>query len=473
MKINHLYFATSFIFLLYSVGYSQPDTVWTRSYGTPLIDRCVSVSKATNSGYFLGGLSSNGDNYFWLIIRVDSLGNELWRYTDPQQGSYCAHTIAMPDGGCIATGAKIIYRRGYDARIQRLNNDGDVIWDHCYGGQFQDRGVKIIRLVNGEFLMVGGFEPGIIDFDTWILRFNEDGDSLDSYIIDDRAGFAGAADFFINGNDITVSGTYGAAGACLAKLNLEGNIQWIRNYPLWERVSIRSSAPTLDGGCILVGFNTPDNESNADAIMIRTAENGDTLWTRIIVEDGTNLFASVIPVQGDGHLIAGVSSIVDPDGDAILYRLSENGELLWQQNYGLEVADRFYSSIQLADGSFVNGGSININNGDFWLIKTESDPNEISAPHNVYLPDKFSILFAYPNPFNSVTKFDYQVFIPGQFDLKIFNHLGQEVYRMNRGYHTTGVHSLIWNAQGFESGCYNAVIHNGNSVSTSKLILIK
>ena len=79
----------------------------------------------------------------------------------------------------------------------------------------------------------------------------------------------------------------------------------------------------------------------------------------------------------------------------------------------------------------------------------------------------------YPNPFNPQTQIDYQLFVPGEVSLKVYNTLGAEVAALASGFQTAGKHSVTWDARGLVSGVYFCLLKTGGMVSTRRMIYVK
>ena len=77
-----------------------------------------------------------------------------------------------------------------------------------------------------------------------------------------------------------------------------------------------------------------------------------------------------------------------------------------------------------------------------------------------------------PNPFKSITTFQYELKQDGIVQTIFFNFKGTQVDRIKQ-HQTSGKQQLIWDAGKFPSGIYFYQIQIGNQVGTGKLVLIK
>ncbi|WP_456441094.1 S8 family serine peptidase [Caldithrix abyssi] len=107
-------------------------------------------------------------------------------------------------------------------------------------------------------------------------------------------------------------------------------------------------------------------------------------------------------------------------------------------------------------------------------------PASVSVPSAV-LPERITLLPAFPNPFNQQTAI--RLYVPdqlssGAFTLSIFNGQGQKVRLLASGKLNAGWQRFIWNGrdengQAVSSGVYFCVIHSKDFKQARKLILIK
>jgi len=85
----------------------------------------------------------------------------------------------------------------------------------------------------------------------------------------------------------------------------------------------------------------------------------------------------------------------------------------------------------------------------------------------------FSILNAYPNPFNPLITVDYFIESSDFVDIQIVNVKGEIIDILESSFKISGEYSIIWNAQNIASGVYFMNIIKSNQVVTQKLMLLK
>jgi hypothetical protein len=114
-----------------------------------------------------------------------------------------------------------------------------------------------------------------------------------------------------------------------------GNLEWQKSYGGEEDEKAQSIKATSDGGYIIAGYTTSDNDA----------------------------------IENNGH------------SDFWILKLNASAVLLWQKNFGGTFPDEASDIIQTADGGYLTLGYTNSNNGDvtgnhgsydLWLVKTNA-----------------------------------------------------------------------------------------------------
>ncbi|MBU1065787.1 S8 family serine peptidase, partial [bacterium] len=129
----------------------------------------------------------------------------------------------------------------------------------------------------------------------------------------------------------------------------------------------------------------------------------------------------------------------------------------------------------LTDG---NPGSLNrwgLIVDDIYII---ADRDFLAVDDALPVPDKFKLLSAYPNPFNSSVNIPYALPQNGEVILRIYNMLGQEVYKTTARHTVPGYYSLHWNGKSaygniLTSGIYFIQMEHGRKLETSKILFLK
>ena len=140
----------------------------------------------------------------------------------------------------------------------------------------------------------------------------------------------------------------------------------------------RSVKQTMDGGYIIVGYTDYEGFGSTDMYLIKSDQNGDTLWTQTFGGSDDDYGCSVQQTTDGGYIITGYTSSYGVDYyDVCLIKTDANGNETWNQTFGGSDYDYGYSVQQTTDGGYIIVGHTGIYiNYDVYLIKTDANGNE-------------------------------------------------------------------------------------------------
>ncbi|HNW69491.1 MAG TPA: T9SS type A sorting domain-containing protein [Bacteroidales bacterium] len=185
-------------------------------------------------------------------------------------------------------------------------------------------------------------------------------------------------------------------GVYLLKTNSCGDTLWSRIISKHYQDAGVDVLQLIDSGYIILAYATI-NTNNWDVFLIRTNQDGDTLWTKTIGDTINEFGNSFARTYDGGYIIAGQVSSVQGHSDIILFRTDSIGNLLWTKNYGNGSDDNIaYSVAQTFDSSFVITGRKYIlyqptqvfilktnNHGDTIWAKCLSDTTKSSCGYSI------------------------------------------------------------------------------------------
>ncbi|MBC8465691.1 T9SS type A sorting domain-containing protein [bacterium] len=106
-------------------------------------------------------------------------------------------------------------------------------------------------------------------------------------------------------------------------------------------------------------------------------------------------------------------------------------------------------------------------------------PEEWSIPElrfessDIYIPDEFKLLSAYPNPFNISTNIDYKLHKNEHIKVTIYNMNGHLVDILVNDLRPAGYHSVAFSALNLPSGQYFCRMEAGGTSQIKKLTLLR
>jgi len=476
MLLSKLTFLGIFISVIsFSVFAQTPDTIWTKLYGDTDYERGNSIVITDDNGFaiigaadalYSGGNITEGD--IWLV-RTNSTGDTLWTKTYGGSGIDEGNSIyKTSDGGFILAGARSNNILIYDAWLIRTDSNGDTLWTKTYGENFgEELASSVIETSDGGFAFTG-FRNTQTTFsrDVWLVRTDAAGDTLWTRTFGGTGTDLGSAVLQTDDNGFIIAGKTRVIGGefdlYLIRTDENGNTLWTKTYN-------GSSSPNSvddgrdielmsDGGVAVVGF------SDLNTWLLRTDANGDTLWTQRYPGSGGNSFDKTS--DGGFVIVEGIR----------LIRTNAAGDLLWSK-----IFDGLANSVkQTNDGGYIVAGYnfSGVTNDDLWLAKFSGGTTSIE--NSVEKPEDFFLYQNFPNPFNPTTIISYN--IPSVIStegrnlrvlLKVYDVLGNEVATLVDEYKPAGSYEVAYSASFLSSGVYFYQLKAGSFVETKKMILLR
>lgn len=260
----------------------------------------------------------------------------------------------------------------------------DVLWTKNYGGNNWDTGNSVLQTNDGGFYITGqkGFIPGQLSSgDVWLIRTDSNGDTLWSKTYGDSSGRdEGYSIKKVTGGGYIIAGqttSFGAgeSDAFVIRINDNGDTLWTRTYGGESQDYVTRIQQTSDNGFIMVGHTYSYGLGSFDVWLIRTDENGDTIWTNTFGTSGVDLGNSIQQTSDGGFIITGRRlSFSSGTPDLYLVRTDSNGDSLWTRGYNGPVTpfsfDEGKGVYQLSSGGYLAAG---ISDAKLWLLRIDEN----------------------------------------------------------------------------------------------------
>jgi hypothetical protein len=385
------------------------DTLWTQTYGDTLDDAVTCVYETDDGGYILAGYTeSTPANADAWLVRTDSMGDTLWTSQFDFGGAEYLHCVLeTPDGGFIATGFTTSYDTtgALDVLVLRTDEFGDSEWKAHFdinGGD--DRGLEICSTPDGHYAIAGFAEDGADLGDILIIKIDDTNRDLlwTKVYPDSGRQIASAIQATYDGGLIVGGGRIGEIDwpgkAFLMKTDADGDSIWMREYGGPDNDSYFSSvAETADLGYICGGRHYADSTGVMDFYFVKTDVDGDTLWTKLVGDDGHQSAGCVVNTRDGGYAAAGYTrDLVTYDRDIYLVKLGVD-------QAGVVHAEGLGASIQL----------------------------EISGQ----------------NPFADQVPIRFEIPYSAHVDIYAYDVMGRRVANIAGGIRSAGVHHLGWDCR--------------------------
>lgn len=207
--------------------------------------------------------------------------------------------------------------------------------------------------------ILGGYED---DFAESIQHTSDGG-----YII---AGFS-------TSDEVNVGDNYGGQDYWVVKLNAQGNLIWQKNLGGSSNEIAYSVRETMDGGYVVAGesissdFDVSDNNGGQDFWIVKLDEDGEIVWEKNYGGSEPDFAYCIQQTMDGGYIVAGESKSGNFDvgdnyggSDYWVIRLNGSGNLIWEKNFGGSGFDRAYDICETIDGGFIVSGASSSNDFD-------------------------------------------------------------------------------------------------------------
>ncbi len=204
------------------------NVVWMRlyrhtDYGN---DVAMSVTQLNDGGFVFGGTTQSS---IWscLVIRVNPAGDIIWTKTRPDDyQSECYSVIKTLDGNILLTGTSVSFETDTDILIEKLDMNGNQIWEKIYGGVDSETGQSVKELSSGGYVISGMASTLSSSWDMYAMQLNQTGDSLWGRRFGGSSDDRGWAVETLSDGSIVTAGwvySFGAGGgdAYILKLSLQ------------------------------------------------------------------------------------------------------------------------------------------------------------------------------------------------------------------------------------------------------------
>ncbi|MCT2562580.1 T9SS type A sorting domain-containing protein [Chryseobacterium herbae] len=317
--------------------------------------------------------------------------------------------VQTSDGGYISLAqTNTVPGSSFKCAISKIDANGNPVWNKTIGGSGKDFGKKIIKLADGNFILIGTTSSTDGDMSghyssekMWVFKM----DSLGNFIWKKFYNGEGINDILPVPDGYILLGNVLNAGFLdirITKITGDGNLVWTKTY-----------GGNADDMGVKIDF-TPDsnymvfaqtrsnngtvtnNHGEQDAWVIQLDTSGNLLSQKTYGgsswEYATDFFKDV-----DGYVFWGQASsldgdltgvAVDDDSDYWIFKTDFAGNILWQKKIGSDYAEYYNwgKIIKSTDNNYIamglvwNGyktvyGSGHHGASDIWLMKFDTSGN--------------------------------------------------------------------------------------------------
>lgn len=337
--------------------------------------------------------------------------------------------INTSDGGFIVIGStqstdgdiKNKTDESYDFWVLKFNSNNKLEWEKTYGGSGDDRGNAILESSDGNYVLLGyssssdgdvSLNNGLRDF--WLVKIN----SLGNILWEKSFGYAGIDEgntiIETSDNNYIISGVLDVTSSLgegninrssqrhaggdywTLKVSSEGNIIWARYFGGTFTDTALGLSESNTNDILTVGssdskdVDISNNQGTYDFWVVKSKENGNMIWEKSFGGSEIDEARGVVKTS-DGYVLVGDTRSNDKNvsannggADLWIIKIDDQGNLLWDKNYGGSSFDVARSINKTSDNGFIITGSSRSSDGnvtenkgqnDAWIIRLNSAGN--------------------------------------------------------------------------------------------------
>jgi gliding motility-associated-like protein len=263
---------------------------WQKCFGGSYSDDIYSVVQTSDGGFVAAGFTESRDgdlngNYgksdCW-IIKLTNKGDLQWQKRLGGTQDDVANSISeTKDKGYIVAGYTTSndidinnFKGAVDAWIIKLQGDGNVEWQKCFGGSEVEYAESIAETEDGGYVFTG-------------MANSKDGD---------------------------VTNNYGGSDVWIVKLDKNGKMQWTKSFGGSDEERGFDIVETSDSGYAVAGFSySTDGDLrgrsiNATGWIIQVTKKGQLLWQKSLGSNNQNILYSIKATKDNGLIAAGFTA---------------------------------------------------------------------------------------------------------------------------------------------------------------------
>ncbi|MCA6068268.1 T9SS type A sorting domain-containing protein [Chryseobacterium sp. RG1] len=345
------------------------------------------MKKLYTSAYFLCMiLSLSAQEVLWQKDIKSSTQDFLSQVTPTVDLQYLITGSSIQSKSQSQTASSQKQNNGYDFHLVKLNQQGEEVWEKYFAGKNHDYLSASLSTQDGGFVLAGTtFSGKGLDkkedskggSDIWLIRINEFGDELWQKTIGSTSDEEARAviqttdlGFFVAGNVQNSAQGYGSKDVLIVKLDKNGKeiSQLILGGKGLDEVE--KMIPTKDGG-VLLGIYSRSSEMRGSGSGL--SDSGANSGTGTATSNPVSRYPKTTNNFGEG--------------DYWIIKLSKDGKVEWEKNYG-GTGDDHLRTLAMTTSGFIIGGesrsersgnkTVGVEEGtDLWLISLNERGEEI------------------------------------------------------------------------------------------------
>jgi len=302
------------------------------------------------------------------------------------RGIYITQTS---DGNYIALGYTGSYKSTDEVYLIKIDKEGNELWSKTYGGdKDNDFGWTLLETDDKGFIIsgwTGSFGAG--GSDVYFIRTDSKGDTLWTKAV------GGTKDERVTDIIKTYDGNYVAVGQTesfgaeerdgyLIKINDKGDVVWTKTYGdvLLDRTFYVKENNKHE--LLIAGITKNNSNGGEDVLIIKTDENGNTVWQKNFGYELDDVGHDIILTSSNEMIVSGYYQREEGKEyhNPYFIKLSGEGEVIWEKRLTDERDIHVIHTAETGDGNFVAAGYLRDNDKSPWdcfLMKLNKNGEQI------------------------------------------------------------------------------------------------
>lgn len=164
--------------------------------------------------------------------------------------------------------------------------------------------------------------------------------------------------------------------AWVVKTDWAGNGQWSHQYGKAGREAFYAACQANDDQYVFAGFTTSYSRKE-DFYIVKTDAGGAVLWEKAIGGADNDAAYDIIATSDSNLVVTGYTYSYGIGGrDMWVMKLSQDGEIIWDVNFGKYYNDMGYAVKEISDGGLIVVGYTDVYSTQFrymWMVRLDSD----------------------------------------------------------------------------------------------------
>ena len=208
---------------------------------------------------------------------------------------------------------------------------------------------------DGQYIFLGGNKAGLVYDSILIVKTNEQSDTVwTSYLNLSKCANNGYDIINTADGGYAVTGIYATGTNCnnisfnsfIAKLDANGQVQWTNFFRGAGNDELFIIRQLSDGGYALFGWTDSQGEGDVDYYLIRTNEQGDSIWSKTYGGPGNDYGYGMDITPEGGFILVGYSDV------AVAIKTDANGNIIWEKILAPSCAGTYFKAITTLDQNF-------------------------------------------------------------------------------------------------------------------------